>query len=67
MVERNPLKAARRLAAPLAVMAALTAAVLLVHAIVLAWLAAARPGPTALKAMAEPMFTRLLAPAPAGA
>lgn len=67
MAVRHRLTTARRLAAPLAAMAALTAAVLLVHAFVLSWLGRALPEPTALKAMADPMFTRMLAPAPAPA
>lgn len=53
---------ARQLAAPLAVLAA---GVVLAHALVLSWLGRALPEPTALKAMADPMFTRMLAPAPA--
>lgn len=62
MAVRRGLTAARRLAAPLAV---LTVGVLLAHALLLSWLGHALPEPTALKAMAEPMYTRLLAPAPA--
>lgn len=65
MAVHPSLTAARRLAAPLAVMAVLTAGVLLAHALLLSWLGRAMPEPTALQAMAEPMLTRMLAPAPA--
>ncbi len=64
MAVRRDLTSARRLAVPLAVLAA---GVLLAHALLLSWLGRALPEPSALKAMADPMFTRLLAPAPAPA
>ncbi len=61
MAVARGLSPARRLAVPLAVLAA---GVLLVHALLLSWLGRALPGPSALKAMPEAMFTRLLAPVP---
>ena len=61
MAVARGLSPAGRLAVPLALLAA---GVLLVHALLLSWLGRALPGPSALKAMPEAMFTRLLAPVP---